>query len=59
VSDIKKVAYVFPGQGAQTVGMGKDLYDSFDSIKVLFKQADALKDLKRNFVKQAMPNRLW
>jgi [acyl-carrier-protein] S-malonyltransferase len=41
VSDIKKVAYVFPGQGAQTVGMGKDLYDSFDSIKVLFKQADA------------------
>jgi [acyl-carrier-protein] S-malonyltransferase len=40
VSDTKKVAYVFPGQGAQTVGMGKDLYDSFDSIKVLFKQAD-------------------
>ena len=40
MSDIKKVAYVFPGQGAQTVGMGKDLYDSFDSIKMLFKQAD-------------------
>ena len=40
MSDIKKVAYVFPGQGAQTVGMGKDLYDSFDSVKALFKQAD-------------------
>jgi [acyl-carrier-protein] S-malonyltransferase len=40
VSDTKKVAYVFPGQGAQVVGMGKDLYDSFDSIKILFKQAD-------------------
>jgi [acyl-carrier-protein] S-malonyltransferase len=40
MSDIKKVAYVFPGQGAQTVGMGKDLYDSFDSVKTLFKQAD-------------------
>ena len=40
MSDIKKVAYVFPGQGAQSVGMGKDLYDSFDSIKALFKQAD-------------------
>ncbi len=40
MSDTKKVAYVFPGQGAQTVGMGKDLYDSFDSIKKLFKQAD-------------------
>jgi [acyl-carrier-protein] S-malonyltransferase len=40
VSEIKKVAYIFPGQGAQTVGMGKDLYDSFDSVKALFKQAD-------------------
>ena len=40
MSDTKKVAYVFPGQGAQTVGMGKDLYESFDSVKVLFKQAD-------------------
>jgi [acyl-carrier-protein] S-malonyltransferase len=40
LSDTKKVAYIFPGQGAQAVGMGKDLYDSFDSIKALFKQAD-------------------
>ena len=40
MSDIKKTAYVFPGQGAQVVGMGKDLYDSFDSVKRLFKQAD-------------------
>jgi [acyl-carrier-protein] S-malonyltransferase len=40
VSETKKVAYVFPGQGAQVVGMGKDLDDSFDSVKKLFKQAD-------------------
>jgi [acyl-carrier-protein] S-malonyltransferase len=40
VSETKKVAYVFPGQGAQAVGMGKNLYDSLDSIKELFKQAD-------------------
>ena len=40
MSDIKKVAYVFPGQGAQTVGMGKDLFENFDSVKALFKQAD-------------------
>ncbi len=35
-----KVAYIFPGQGSQWVGMGRDLYDSFDSAKTVFKQAD-------------------
>ena len=35
-----KVAYVFPGQGAQSVGMGRDLYDHFESARTLFKQAD-------------------
>ncbi len=31
---------IFPGQGSQMVGMGKDLYDNFDIVKNLFKQAD-------------------
>jgi len=35
-------AYVFPGQGAQFAGMGKDLYDSNPKIKSLFDQANAI-----------------
>ena len=33
-------AYVFPGQGAQFVGMGKDLYDSNEEIRNLFEKAN-------------------
>jgi [acyl-carrier-protein] S-malonyltransferase len=35
-------AYVFPGQGAQFPGMGKDLYDSSDIAKGIFMQADEI-----------------
>tara|TARA_B100000886_G_scaffold255590_1_gene181015 strand:- start:2384 stop:3268 length:885 start_codon:yes stop_codon:yes gene_type:complete len=33
-------AYVFPGQGAQFTGMGKDLFDNSEQAKNLFKQAN-------------------
>ncbi len=35
-------AYVFPGQGAQFVGMGKDLYDSVPAAKELFEKANEI-----------------
>ena len=40
MAELKKIAYIFPGQGAQAVGIGRDLYDNFDSAKTIFKQAD-------------------
>jgi [acyl-carrier-protein] S-malonyltransferase len=39
---MRKKAYIFPGQGAQFVGMGKDLYDQFEIARTLFNQANSI-----------------
>ena len=36
---------IFPGQGSQMVGMGKEFYDKFDIVKRLFKDADDALDM--------------
>lgn len=36
------VAFIFPGQGAQKVGMGKDFYDTSSDARKIFDQADAI-----------------
>jgi len=41
MAELHKVAYVFPGQGSQSTGMGLDLYDNYSSAREVFDEADA------------------
>ena len=38
---MQKLAFIFPGQGSQSVGMGKDLADNFPVARQIFEEADA------------------
>ncbi len=35
-----KLAFIFPGQGSQAAGMGKDLHDAFPEARAVFEQVD-------------------
>ncbi|WP_042223802.1 ACP S-malonyltransferase [Oceanobacillus manasiensis] len=37
---MKKIALMFPGQGSQAVGMGKDIHEEYSDVRQLFKEAD-------------------
>jgi [acyl-carrier-protein] S-malonyltransferase len=41
MAELSKVAYVFPGQGSQSTGMGLDLYNSYPAAKQVFDESDA------------------
>lgn len=37
---MKRIALMFPGQGSQSVGMGKELYDEYSSVQALYARAN-------------------
>ena len=42
---MKKTAFLFPGQGSQTVGMGLDVYQEYDVVRELFDMAEEISKL--------------
>ena len=37
-----KIGFLFPGQGSQTVGMGKDLYENYEIVREIYDKAEEI-----------------
>ena len=42
---MKKIAFLFPGQGSQSVGMGEDIYQEYGAVRELFDMASEIADI--------------
>lgn len=42
---MSKIAFIFPGQGSQYIGMGKDFYEEFEESRKTYKDADKILDM--------------
>ncbi|MFZ3576571.1 ACP S-malonyltransferase [Virgibacillus sp. DJP39] len=56
---MKRVAFMFPGQGSQDIGMGKSFYDAYPEIKEMFEEVDkvlnfSLSDIMFNGPKETL-----
>ena len=42
VTELAKIAFLFPGQGSQSVGMGKDIHEAYPAVREIFDTAEAV-----------------
>jgi [acyl-carrier-protein] S-malonyltransferase len=55
---MKETVFVFPGQGSQSVGMGKDLFEKFSNAAEIYKMADEIMELPLSKISFEGPSEL-